>query len=106
MIITKPLLSEKSALKMDQGLYVLLVDQTATKTQIKHELKKLYNVDAISIRIVNLPAKRVSFKRQPGVQPVRHKAYVQLKPKQILPGFELPKEKSKTKADTKIKEQP
>jgi large subunit ribosomal protein L23 len=98
MIITRPILSEKSAQKMDKGLYVLSVSPRATKTEIKDQLKKLFKVEAVSVRIVNLPAKKVNFRRRPGQEVSRRRAYVQLKEKQVLPGFELPKEKSKKSA--------
>ncbi len=91
--IISPILTEKSVLNLDKGLYVLSVAPAATKTSIADTLKKLYDVDAINVRIVNLPAKKVNFKRKPGVRSVRRKAYVQLAAKQQIPGFELPKQK-------------
>lgn len=91
-IISTPILTEKAALGMDKGLYVMIVERSATKKSIATELKHQLNLDVESVRIVNLPAKRVKFKRVPGVQSARRKAYVQLKKGQKLPGFELPKE--------------
>lgn len=93
MALIRPILSEKTAASMDNGLYVFAVDQDATKSALKTELKKIFDVDAVSIRIVNLPAKKVSFKRRPGVQTRRRKAYIQLAAKQRIPGYELPKQK-------------
>lgn len=92
-VISGPILTEKAALGLDKGLYVMMVERSATKNSIASELKTQFDLDAVSVRIVNLPAKRVKFKRIPGVQPVRRKAYVQLKSGQKLPGFELPKQK-------------
>ncbi|MEK7171110.1 MAG: 50S ribosomal protein L23 [Patescibacteria group bacterium] len=92
-VISRPILTEKAALGLDKGLYVMIVERSATKNSIASELKTQYNLDAVSVRIVNLPAKRVKFKRIPGVQSARRKAYVQLKSGQKLPGFELPKQK-------------
>lgn len=93
-VLLTPLLTEKAALKMDKGLYVLRVSPSATKQSITQELKKNFSIDAISVRIVNLPAQKVKFRRVPGVQAERRKAYVQLKSGQKLPGFELPKQKN------------
>ncbi|MDP3993275.1 MAG: 50S ribosomal protein L23 [bacterium] len=99
-VISGPILTEKAALGLDKGLYVMSVERNATKNSIASELKTQFNLDAVSVRIVNLPAKQVKFKRIPGVQPVRRKAYIQLKKGQKLPGFELPKQKEE-KVETK-----
>ncbi len=101
--IISPILTEKSVLNIDKGLYVFAVTIDATKTSIADALKKLYEVDAVSVRIVNLPAKKVNFKRKPGVRSVRRKAYVQLAAKQLIPGFELPKKKGEKDATEKGK---
>lgn len=95
--IIAPVMTEKSVKSLDTGLYVFAVVTNSTKSSIKDALKKFYDVDAVSIRIVNLPAKKVSFKRRPGVRSVRRRAYVQLAPKQQIPGFELPKQKENKK---------
>ena len=91
-LISSPILTEKAALGMDRGLYVMTIDRSATKNSITTEMKKQFDLDVVSVRIVNLPAKKVKFKRLPGVQTARRKAYVQLKKGQKLPGFELPKQ--------------
>lgn len=94
--IISPILTEKSVTNLDRGLYVFSIGTKATKSSLADELKKLYGVDAINVRIVNLPAKKVNFKRKPGIRSVRRKAYIQLAAKQQIPGFELPKkEKNK-----------
>ena len=91
--IISPVMTEKSVKSLDSGLYVFTIESRATKNSIADSLKKLYDVDVTSVRIVNLPAKRVNFKRKPGIRSVRRRAYVQLAPKQQIPGFELPKPK-------------
>jgi len=96
-VIISPVMTEKSVLNMDNGLYVFNVAKDATKTSISDELKKFYNVDTVSVRIVNLPAKKVSFRRKPGQRSIRRKAYIQLAAKQHIPGFELPKQKEDKK---------
>lgn len=96
-VIIGPILTEKAALGLDKGLYVMMVERSATKNSIASELKTQFNLDAVSVRIVNLPAKRIKFKRIPGVQSARCKAYVQLKSGQKLPGFELPKQEKNDK---------
>ena len=102
--IIAPVMTEKSVKSLDTGLYVFTIEAKATKNSIADALKKLYDVDAISVRIVNLPAKKVNFKRKPGIRSVRRRAYVQLAPKQQIPGFELPKQKEDKDKKEKNKE--
>jgi large subunit ribosomal protein L23 len=96
-VIISPILSEKTVANMDKGLYVFAVAADATKNSIAQELKKFHDVDSVSVRIVNLPAKKVSFRRRPGTRSVRRRAYVQLSHNQTIPGFELPKQKEDKK---------
>jgi large subunit ribosomal protein L23 len=100
--IIAPVLTEKSATNFDKGVYVFAVAKTATKNSIADELKHLYGVDVLSVRIVNLPAKKVSFKRKPGIRTARRRAYVQINPKQKIAGFEIQKE---TKDEEKVAEE-
>lgn len=97
--IISPVLTEKSAANIGEGLYVFAVTRNATKTAIAKDLKNLYDVTAVSVRIVNLPAKRVNFKRKPGIRSARRKAYVQLAPKQKIAGFEVQKDDKADKAE-------
>ena len=101
--VKHPILTEKSALSMDKGLYVFAVTDRANKSTVTKDLHELYNVDAVSVRIVNLPAKKVSFKRVKGLRSIRRKAYVQLKAKQQIPGFEALKQDMKKQADEAAK---
>lgn len=101
--VIAPYLSEKSAQHMSTGLYVFTVAQNATKTTIRQELKKAYGVDVIDVRIVNLPAQKVRFKNRNGIRNSRRKAYIQLKSKQIIAGFESLLEKDKKDAKDKSK---
>lgn len=93
--IIGPLLTEKSATQMDAGLYVFSVTKAANKQTIAAELKAVYNAEPLSVRIVNLPGKAVTFKRKKGNRSVRRKAYIQLPQKVTLPGFEVLKENKK-----------
>lgn len=90
-----PILTEKSASAMDRGLYVFAITAAANKKTVEAEIKAVYKVEPSQVRIVNLPAKAVSFKRRKGLRSVRRKAYVQLPPKTVLTGFESLKENKK-----------
>ncbi len=102
--VIKPLLTEKSAAKMSDGLYVLQVAEDATKTSVAQDVATMYKVDAVSVRIVNTPDRRVRFRGRKGVQGGFKKAYVQLKKGQELPGFEVKKEKETGKDKKAAKE--
>jgi len=97
MIIIKPVLSEKSAVHMQDGLYVFEVAHRATKSAIAEEVQKTWGVKVKSVRIVNLPPKKVTFRRIKGVRSKRRRAYIQLADKARLRGFELPKQTTKEK---------
>ncbi|MBI4948104.1 50S ribosomal protein L23 [Candidatus Berkelbacteria bacterium] len=95
--IKSPFITEKSTFGITNGLYVFEITPNANKTTVAEELKNIYNVDALSVRIVNLPAKQKTFKRVKGIRNIRRKAYVQLKEKQTIPGFETLTKAKETK---------
>lgn len=53
-ILIQPLLTEKSNdIRLDQNQYTFLVDVAANKIEVAKEFKKLFNVDVVSVNIVN-----------------------------------------------------
>ena len=48
--IKKPIISEKSSLLQDQGVYTFEVDLKANKSQIKSNVESAYGVNVIHIR--------------------------------------------------------
>ncbi|HUD20481.1 MAG TPA: 50S ribosomal protein L23 [Candidatus Saccharimonadales bacterium] len=97
--IIRPVLSEKTAQIVNDRVYVFSITAAANKKTVAAELKALYDVTPTDVRIVNLPAKKVNFKRHAGERSIRRKAYVQLPPKQQIPGFEVLKEAEKKQAE-------
>lgn len=77
-----PWFSEKALIGTEKGVYVFQVPADATKTEVAAAIEKYYNVTPRQIRMVNLPAKKVSLRtrRGYGTRARRHKAYVYLKP--------------------------
>ena len=51
-ILIEPVLSEKANLLREQNKYVFKVDPAATKIQIKEAMRKLFNVNPISCRVM------------------------------------------------------
>jgi len=95
-IIIKPIITEKSASRFKDGIYLLSVSKDASKTQIKDEVKALYGLDVLSVNTIKLPAKQVKFRRQKGRRSVRYRAVVKLKKGQVFPGIDIPKQEKKT----------
>jgi large subunit ribosomal protein L23 len=60
-VLKTPLLTEKSNnLRLDSNQYTFLVDTDANKIEVAKEIKRLFNVDVVSVNIVNHPGKQKS----------------------------------------------
>lgn len=90
--LIRPIISEKSAAKFARGEYLLAVYAGATKPEIKKEVKQLFNLDVLTVRTINLPAKKVKFRRRSGQRAARYRAIITLKKGQSFPGIDLPKD--------------
>ncbi len=75
-----PWMSEKALIGTDSGIYVFAIPRAATKQDVAHAIEVVYKVTPRSIRITNLPGKRVSRRTRSGsaTRPRRRKAYVYL----------------------------
>jgi large subunit ribosomal protein L23 len=60
-IIKQPWITERSADLGVLGKYVFVVSSSASKPEIKKAVKDIYKVDAVSVNVVNRPAKRKRF---------------------------------------------
>lgn len=59
-IILGPVTTEKSELQKEKRTYTLRVAPEATKIDVKNALRKYYDVDAVSVRVMRIgPKKRV-----------------------------------------------
>jgi large subunit ribosomal protein L23 len=91
-ILRRPLVTEKTSYqsgKMNQ--YVFVVDESATRTQIKDAIETLYDVSVVRINTINVPAKRgrrLRSRRMSVRKPAFKKAVVTLAEGQTLPIFE------------------
>ena len=61
------------------NVYTFEVTKESTKHSIEKEIKTLYKVTPIKVRIVNLPAKEVVVRGRKGMQSAVKKALVYLK---------------------------
>jgi len=75
-----PWMSEKALIGTDSGIYVFEISRTSTKQDVARAIEVVYKVTPRSVRIANLPGKRVSRRTKSGsaIRPRRRKAYVYL----------------------------
>jgi large subunit ribosomal protein L23 len=79
-IIKKPWVTEKATGIGAHRQYIFLVQQSATKPEVKKAVKELYKVDVTAVNIVNLPAKHKRYRGvKRGSDVGRKKAIVTLK---------------------------
>jgi large subunit ribosomal protein L23 len=90
--VLKPIVTEKSYALASEGKYVFKVTMFATKGSISDELKKLYNVEPISVSTNIMPGKgkRIAKSRLTSKPAKWKKAIIQLKKGQTIDLF--PKE--------------
>jgi len=84
-IILSPVLSEKSMDIASQGKYVFMVDDRASKIEIKRAIKELYGVTVTDVNIVKLPRKPKQGRGRRYFTRKRIKAVVTLAPGQTIP---------------------
>ena len=79
-IILRPRITEKSGIMNESlNVYTFEVTKNATKDSVSKVIKTLYKVTPESVRIVNLPAKKVFVRGRVGRQSSIKKAVVYLK---------------------------
>lgn len=60
VILIKPVISEKSEMLSEKNQYTFIVDKTATKFDIKREVKFKYDVNVTSVNTMIMPHKAKS----------------------------------------------
>jgi large subunit ribosomal protein L23 len=79
-LIKKPWVTEKSGAMNAAGKYTFMVQDDATKPEIKKAVKDIYKVDVVAVNVVNRPPKSKRFGRGlKGAQEGYRKAIVTLK---------------------------
>jgi large subunit ribosomal protein L23 len=87
-ILIEPVLSEKANLLREEGKYVFRVAQSATKTQIKEAVKKLFNVHPVSCTTMVVGGKPKKQRYKQGYTSTWKKAIVRLAKDEKIPIFE------------------
>ena len=57
-IIVAPVVSEKTYSLMDEGKYTFIVDQDSNKTEIKHAIESIFDVQVAKVNTLNRQGKR------------------------------------------------
>lgn len=78
-MLRAPQISEKATELTKYNQYIFKVGPSANKTEIKKVIKKLYGVDVLGVKIINVPRKQRRFGRTFGWRPGYKKAIVKVK---------------------------
>ena len=87
-ILIEPVLSEKANQLRDEGKYVFKVAQSATKTQIKEAVSKLFNVHPVSCTTMVVGGKPKRQRYRKGYTSTWKKAIVRLAKDEKIAIFE------------------
>ena len=95
----KPIISEKTVALAKKGYFSVEISRDATKPRITQMLKRIFSLNAVSIKMSNRKPQIVKKMRGIALQRATKKAIVGLKKGEKFPGFEIAfgDEKSKTK---------
>lgn len=88
-IIKRPIITEKSSNLVENLQYTFEVDPKSTKTEIKDAIEKIFKVNVIEIRTINVHRKAKRMQRYEGFKPAYKKAIVRLAAGQTIDVFEV-----------------
>ncbi len=86
LILKKPRVTEKATFVTGNKnpVYTFEISERVNKIMVKQAIEDRFKVTPIKIRIINLPAKRKTVRRVPGVSSAVKKAMVYLSPGQTI----------------------
>jgi large subunit ribosomal protein L23 len=87
-ILIEPVLSEKSNLMRESGQYVFKVDSRADKIMIMEAVRRLFKVNPVSCRVINVTPKPKRLRGRPGYTAECKKAIVRLQKGETIRVFE------------------
>ena len=87
-ILIEPVVSEKASALREQNKYVFIVQPTATKTQIKEAVAKLFKVKVVGCTTMNVLGKMKRLRGKPGRTASYKKAIVRLADGETIAAFE------------------
>ena len=87
-ILIEPVVTEKANALREQNKYVFIVQPTATKTEIKEAVAKLFNVKVVSCTTMNVMGKQKRLRGKPGRTSSFKKAIVRVAAGETIQAFE------------------
>ena len=87
-ILIKPVVSEKASALREQNKYVFIVQPSATKTQIKEAVARMFNVKVVGCTTMNVLGKMKRLRGKPGRTASYKKAIVRLADGETISAFE------------------
>ena len=87
-ILVEPILSEKATALREENKYVFRVLSSATKTQIREAVSKLFNVKVEKCTTLNVDGKTKRLRGKPGRTASYKKAIVKLAAGETIKAFE------------------
>ena len=87
-ILIEPVLTEKATALREQNKYTFIVQPSATKTQIKEAVRKLFHVKVLDCTTVNVQGKIKRLRGKPGRTASFKKAIVKLEKGETIKVFE------------------
>nr|YP_011006994.1 50S ribosomal protein L23 [Phaeostrophion irregulare]WAM64281.1 50S ribosomal protein L23 [Phaeostrophion irregulare] len=91
-LIKYPLLTDKTDMLVENNQYAFLVDPKITKSDIKTAIEFLFDVKVIKVNSCNLPPKKRTGGKFPGVRPRYKKIMVKLVKENTINFFTKEKE--------------
>jgi large subunit ribosomal protein L23 len=82
-------ITEKSTELAEEGKYTFWVDSNDSKSKIKDEIEKRFDVNVIKVNIIRKRGRRVRLGRSTGKKKDRKKAIISLKKGQKINEFEV-----------------
>ncbi len=87
-ILIEPVVTEKANELREQNKYVFIVQPSATKTEIKEAVAKLFNVKVLNCTTINIMGKKKRLRGKPGRTSSYKKAIVRLAAGEKIQAFE------------------
>jgi large subunit ribosomal protein L23 len=87
-ILIEPVLTEKSNVMRDAGMYAFRVDARADKRQIMEAVRLMFQVTPVACNIINVKSKPKRLRNRPGRTATWKKAIVRLAPGEKIAIFE------------------
>ena len=88
-VIIRPIITEKSSSLVENLQYTFEVDRRANKSEIKEAVEKIFNVNVVEVRTINVHRKAKGMQRYEGFKSAYKKAIVRLVPGQTIDVFEV-----------------